>query len=101
MTLVKPIVLSIFLLASCNKQRSFSVTVPHAYAGSVNLSCASSSDSDTQVRIGDRGVASVACPARSSDLHVYRDGKEVPTHDVNWITTGDGIVSGVKFSVPQ
>ena len=101
MTLLKPVVLSIFLLASCNKQRTFSVTLPHAYAGTVSLTCASSADADTQVQVGDQGGQAVACPTRSSALHVYRDGKEIAPHDVAWMATGDGIVSGVKCSVQQ
>jgi hypothetical protein len=99
MTLLKPVVLSIFLLASCNKQRAFNVTVAHGYTGTVSLTCASSADADTQAQVGDKGEGSVACPTRSSDLHVYRDGKEVAAHDVTWVTTGDNIVSAVKFSV--
>ncbi|WP_263373147.1 hypothetical protein [Granulicella aggregans] len=99
MTLLKPIVLSIFLLASCNKQRTFSVTLPHAYAGTVSLNCVSSADADTQAQVGDQGEGDVACPTHSSDLRVYRDGKEVPAEALKWITTGDGIVSGVQFTV--
>ena len=101
MTLLKPVVLSIFLLASCNKQRTFSVTVAHGYAGTVSLACATSADSDTQAQVGDKGEGSVACPAHTAALHVFRDGKEVPARDVTWTTTGDNIVSAVKFTVPQ
>jgi hypothetical protein len=99
MTLLKPIVLSIFLLASCNRQRTFSVTLPHAYAGTVSLNCVSSADADTQAQVGDHGEGDVACPTHSASLHVYRDGKEVPVEALKWMTTGDGIVSGVQFSV--
>jgi len=99
MTLLKPVVLSIFLLASCNKQRTFSVTLPHAYAGTVSLTCVSSADADAQAQVGDQGEGDVACPTHSSDLRVYRDGKEIAAHDVTWATTGDNIVSGVRFTV--
>jgi hypothetical protein len=76
------------------------VTVPHGYRGQVILSCEAVSDSSTTGSVGISGSGSLpTCPSSRARVYVVQDGQATAVSDVQWNRTGDGRLTGIRFSV--
>ena len=97
---IRALAAGILLLgAGCNFRYRFTVNLAPGYAGNVSVICRAIVHTDVTAQADPQGRASASCPTRGPKLFVYRDGKEISASDVKWLKIGDGIVTGLSFSV--
>lgn len=77
------------------------VTVPHGYRGQVLLECQTESETSVSSSVDDVGNGSLqTCPTRRAHVYIIQDGQTTAVGDVQWNKTGDGHLTGIRFSVP-
>ena len=89
----------LLLGAGCESRHTLTVNLASGYQGDVSVTCTADVRTDVTVQVDAQGKASAACPERSPRLTVYRDGQEISPKDIQWLETGDGIVTRLTFSV--
>ena len=79
---------------------TFKVNIPSDFTGSVQVECGGYGPTPEAVNVDStgHGVAPV-CTKELVDVYVVRNGKQVKPDSMAWMKTGDGIPTGLQFSV--
>lgn len=77
------------------------VELPAGYSGHVSIFCATSTPPPSTVAVNSSGTGIGApCDAPTDHLLVVRNGQRIsPEGSVRWLKTGDGIATGLEFTV--
>lgn len=84
-------------VSGCSKNAK--VQLPDGFQGQVRLTC-----SDAPLHAGvvaHDGTGTLVCGNKQESFDVMRHGQSVAVTNLQWQQTGDGYVTGVRFTVPQ